>query len=115
MNIYNRELILEEERKQNFSSLPSRLHSIWVCEEEQIEFWEKCLNGNTTLFRVQLNGDLFHSSYLFLPDEGLPANEIKEAAKKYWNPVFKTEEEIKKSEYLFQGEVKVLEIVKKAR
>lgn len=115
MNVYNRELALEEVRKEYFKHLPSRLHSIWVCEEEHLDFWKKTLKGQLELYQVKLDGNLFHSSDLFLPAETLKVSEMRKEAEKYWNPNFQTEEEMLSSEYLFQGKVKVMEKVNKTR
>lgn len=115
INVYNREHALEEVRKKFFPSLPSRLHSIWVCEKSQLDFWENNLKGKLVLYKVKLNGTLFHSSDLFLPDETLTISEMMEDAKRYWTPNFKTKAEKLSSEFLFQGEVKVLEKVKETR
>jgi len=115
MNVYNREYVLEEVRKQYFNSLPSRLHSIWVCEKSQLDFWKNSLKGTRILYKVKLNGVLFHSSDDFLPNETLTISEMMEDAKRYWDPHFQTEEEKLNSEYLFQGEVKVMKKIKEIR
>lgn len=115
MNVYNREYVLEEVRKQYFNSLPSRLHSIWVCERSQLDYWKNNLKGTRILYKVKLNGVLFHSSDDFLPNETLTISEMMEDAKRYWNPHFQTEEEKLSSEYLFQGEVKVMKKIKEIR
>lgn len=114
-NVYIRELALEEIRIKYFSELPSRLHSIWVCEESQLDFWKDNLNGDLELLKLELSGTLFHSSDAFLPPENINVSEIKKEAKRYWTPNFQTEEEKLKSEYLFQGKVKIIEKMNKAR
>ena len=105
-NMYNRELMLEQYRKENNSKLPSRLHSIWLADKESLNFWKEQLNGgrNLTLYRVSITGNLFKSSDSFIPDDELTAKEMYEVSSKYWNPVF-SEDDLCKAEYLFQGKV----------
>lgn len=113
-NVFKRELALEECRKQYYPELPSRLHSIWVTDEKQLPFWEGELKENDTeLFELELNGNLFKSSDIFIPNDNLRMHEINEQSKKYWDPTFETEEADNKAEYLFQGKVKILKKVNK--
>ena len=115
-NIFKREMTLEEVRKEYYPKLPSRKHSIWLCDEKSLEFWKKELIDEKhqvlELYKLSVSGNLFKSSDSFLPDNthGYETN-IKESHD-YWNPLFKNEEEEKRAEYLFQGEVKILELVK---
>ena len=111
-NIFNRELMLEDLRKDNFPNLPSRLHSIWVTDDKSLDFWEKQMSNNKklVLYRVLLTGNMFKSSDTFIPDNNLTVKEMYEKSFKYWNPSF-SEEDLCKAEYLFQGKVKVLEKV----
>ena len=111
-NIFNRELMLEDFRKDYFPNLPSRLHSIWVTDDKSLDFWEKQMSNNKklVLYRVSVTGNLFKSSDSFIPDNELTAKEMYESSFNYWNPIFK-EEDLCKAEYLFQGKVKVLEKV----
>ena len=111
-NIFNRELMLEDFRKDNFPNLPSRLHSIWVTDDKSLDFWEKQMSNNKklVLYRVLLTGNMFKSSDTFIPDNNLTVKEMYEKSFKYWNPSF-SEEDLCKAEYLFQGKVKVLEKV----
>ena len=111
-NIYKREKALEDCRKDFFPHLPSRLHSIWVADEYTLPFWKEQLKLDSILFKVSLTGELFKSSDCFIPDDDLNAIESYEFSKKYWNPIFGTEEQEEKAEYLFQGKVKILERVK---
>ena len=39
-NMYSRELMLEQYRKENNPDLPSRLHSIWLADKKSLNFWE---------------------------------------------------------------------------
>ena len=113
-NMYSRELMLEQYRKEHNPKLPSRLHSIWLADKESLNFWEGQLNGRRKLklYRVSVTGNLFKSSDSFIPDDELTAKEMYESSFNYWNPTFK-EEDLCKAEYLFQGKVKVLEKIDK--
>ena len=112
-NIYKREFALEEYRKIHYPHLPSRKHSIWVADKKQIEFWRTQFeNSELELFQISLTGTLFKSSDKFIPDDELDIEESMQAAEKYWNPIFTTEEEENKAEFLFQGKVKILEKIK---
>lgn len=50
MNIYNREVALERYRLENCPSLPSRLHSIWLTNQEGLSFWKDALGGKKSYF-----------------------------------------------------------------
>lgn len=111
LSIKNREEALEEVRLENYPNLPSRYHSIWVCDEKSLSFWITKLRRESTIYKLLLNGELFKSSDLFLPDDGETKENQKLQADNYWNPRFTNDEQEKKAEYLFQGEVKVLKKV----
>lgn len=114
INIYNRELMLEKYRLDNNPNLPSRLHSIWLSDKESLNFWKEQVREyrKIVLFRVSITGGLFKSSDEFIPNDELTTKEMYEASNNYWNPIFK-EEDLCKTEYLFQGKVKVLEKINK--
>jgi len=108
-NIFKRELALEECRKKYFPTLPSRLHSIWVTDEENLEFWQSQLNkGDLELFELELYGELFESSDLFIPDDELSMGDSIVKSRRYWDPDFDTISSRKQVEFLFQGNVKIL-------
>ena len=113
-NIFNRELMLENYRKENNPNLPSRLHSIWLTDNKSLNFWKEQLEKRKklVLYRVSVTGNLFKSSDSFIPGDELTAKEMYEASSAYWNPVF-SKEDLCKAEYLFQGKVKVLEKINK--
>ena len=109
-----RELVLEEYRKKFYPNLPSRKNSIWLATEKQLDFWEKTLLLKETkgkLFKVEVTGNLFKSSDLYIPDDELSVKEIYEYAEKYWNPNLTNIDE-EKTEYLFQGNLKILTLEK---
>ena len=113
-NIFNRELMLEDFRKDFFINLPSRLHSIWLTDDKSLGFWKEKLGSSKklVLYKVSLTGKIFKSSDAFIPDNNLTVKEMYEASSAYWNPVF-NEDDLCKAEYLFQGKVKVLEKINK--
>lgn len=113
-NIIKRELALEQYRLDNYPNLLSRFNSIWVCDEEQIEYWYQQLvkGDNLELYQLSLTGELFKSSDAFLPHRLLSYAESYLAAENYWNPKFKEKEDYDFCEYLFQGKAKILSRLK---
>ena len=108
-SIVQREYALEECRKLYFKDLPSRKHSVWLAEKEQLEYWYSQLQpGELQLLLVEIEGKLFKSSDSFFPSKKLCISKKIEDSKRYWNPVFKTKEESNKAEFLFQGKIKIL-------
>ena len=107
----NREIALEKYRRYNYPNLPSRAHSIWVIDEEQLDFWGTKLIKNSNLFELNLTGELFKSCDDYLPNEGLSINDAYALSDKYWNPDL---EHINNDtvEYLFQGHAKILRRIK---
>ncbi len=108
MSIYNRELALERYRLEHCPELPSRLHSLWFCDQDGLDFWKNQLGEECKLqlFRVSLDGELFCSSDYWLPNRKLCVDQMYQEASLYWNPPYT---EASDREYLFQGKVKVLE------
>lgn len=112
--IYNREYALEAYRKLHCPTLPSRLHSIWLCDTSSLKHWEPIFNdmGKFSLYKLLVSGQLFQSSEYFLPQDGICLQDGLIEAYNYWNPSFHTPIEIEQKEYLFQGNVKILEKIK---
>ena len=102
-----REMVLEQVRKELYPYIPSRKNCIWLCDERQLEFWKEKLGNRGDLFKVSITGELFKTSDIFLPDKEMNIIESYEQAKKYWNPDFSNIDE-SKTEYLFQGKLKIL-------
>lgn len=111
-NLCRREYLLEEYRKNNYPSLPSRFHSIWVTDEDSLEFWERKLSKSDylKLCKLQITGELFKSSDLYLPNNEFTMEEMYESSEKYWNPDLSYEVANERAEYLFQGKVKILDV-----
>lgn len=106
-----RELVLEEVRKQFYPELPSRKNATYLCDFKQIEHWRDRLtipNKDIDLFKVEVTGNLFKSSDILLPDNSESVNKMFEQAKKYWEADFSNISD-DESEYLFTGKIKVLE------
>lgn len=113
-----REIKLEEYRKNFHPELPSRLHSIWFTDPNCLEFWEDDLHKNNckrnlTLYRLQVNGNVFKSRSFYLPRTYFTEKQMYDQAKFYWEPAMDPNMEYYDAEYLFQGKVKILEKVKK--
>ena len=115
MKIFMRELALEEIRRQNYPNLPSRRHSIWLCDSNGIEFWKDQLSNHgqidVDLYKVLVTGNVFHSSDEFLPNSYSNFETQLKEANDYWKA--EKIKEAHKSEYLFQGKLKILEKIKK--
>lgn len=114
--LFKREMALEEVRKQKYPNLPSRKHSIWLCDEQGVEFWKDQISNKgeiqTDLYKVLVTGNLFKSSDEFIPDSNLNYEDILKQCEDYWNPNFEDEKRKERAEYLFQGKVKILEKVR---
>lgn len=114
INMLKREAILEHVREKYYPDLPSRSHSIWLCDKFQTWYWKDLLSDNNnklTLLKLQVTGKMFQSSEAFLPKNESTYEQNIEEAHQYWNPKIETLEQEYKIEYLFQGRVKVLKKV----
>jgi len=111
-NFFKRETALEMCRKDHFSTLPSRLHSIYLCDQDGLEYWEDVISKNQTeeveVFRVLADGKIFKTNEQLLPIEILDYGKTYNASFDYWNPKFKKVPNYT-NEYLAQGNIKVLE------
>ena len=106
-----RELALEEYRKENCNSLPSRMHSLFACSGEGLDFWDKFIfdeNNGTQIFRIEAMNEPFLSNESLLPNETLSYGEKIQAAHDYFHPKEKDLDPAT-NEYLIQGKVKILE------
>lgn len=101
-----RELGYENVRLKGFRNLPSRLKCIWLCRENQIQYWSKHLTGDIEVFKIQINRKCFKTrdKFIALPSDSY--NEILKKAFKYWN--YNDETEYEDDEYLYVGDLKVL-------
>lgn len=104
------EAALEICRREKFQLCPSRLHSIWVTDKDNLDYWLNILRGKE-IFELDLTGNLFKTSNVYIPDNNLTIAQAIKVAESYWNPTF-TEEAEKKKEYLFQGKALIKRKVK---
>ena len=95
------EAALEICRREKFKLCPSRLHSLWVTDKDNLDYWLNILNGKE-IYELNLTGTLFKTSDIYIPDDNLSLVQAIKADESYWNPNF-TEEAEEKKEYLFQG------------
>lgn len=101
---------LELIRQKKFKLYPSRLHSIWVTDKDNLDFWLDTLNGSE-VFELCLTGNLFKTSDIYILNNNLCMYQAMEIAEDYWNPTFTKEAEEKK-EYLFQGKALIKRKIK---
>lgn len=107
-----REIALEEYRKNNCPLNPSRLHSLFACKEEGLDYWLSRINDNDTqIFKINVHGYQFVSNEQLLPDENISFGDKLKQAYKYYHPK-KEDLNPKTDEYLVQGRVKILERIK---
>lgn len=115
-NFFKRESGLEDCRKNNFSNLPSRLHSVYLCDDDGLEYWIDNISFNRSkeinIFKVLADGNIFKTNEQLLPTEESTYGQTYQAAFKYWNPKFKDFPNYT-NEYLVQGKIKVLEQLNK--
>lgn len=111
-----REYVFEDVRFNSFSALPSRQKCLWVIEDngninESIEFWWNELNREGKLLKLEIYGDLFQSDETHLGLELVPIESLKSKAESYWRGELRDDPTY--YEYLFIGDVKVLDEVRK--
>ena len=110
-SVFKRELAMENFRKDNNSSLPSRLHCLYATTENGIEFWKKrIIDDDIDIYRIEVLEEPFKTSEIFIPDESFNYQELYKNSYGYWNPKLKNIPE-ETSEYLVKGKVKILEKV----
>lgn len=102
-----REIAYEEVRSKYFNNLPSRTKCIYLCKENQLEFWKTQFSSKYKVFKVKVFGDVFKSSNDFIPLPTDSYKEILEKAKKYWS--YSSSKEKITDEYLYVGKIEILE------
>lgn len=112
-NMFKREQALESCRQDKFKSLPSRLHSIFLTDEEGIGYWQEVIGklDNYFIYRVEVEGNIFKTNEDLIPSESLDYIDTYNKAFKYWHPKFEGTRSYA-NEYLAQGKIKVLEKLK---
>lgn len=110
-SIFKREMAMEQFRKDNNNSLPSRLHCIYATDEKGIDTWKnKLVDGDMDLYRIDVIDEPFKTSELFIPCESCSFEDIYKYSYNYWNPKFKNIN-ASANEYLVKGKIKILEKV----
>ncbi len=102
-----REIGYEEIRKSEFNCKPSRQKCIWLCKEEQLEYWKGNIGKPFKIFKVKIEGQAFKSNNDLIVSPSESYNKIVKKAKEYWNYEGKFENE--KDEYLYVGNLEILE------
>ncbi len=111
----NAERALEEYRINNCIELPSRLHSLFACSLDGIEYWtQRITDDNVDIYEIEVPDNIFVSNSHLLPNRSLPYSEQIEQAESYFNPN-KWDLEKESIEYLVQGKVKILKKVDEIR
>ncbi len=101
-----RELGMEEIRKEEFSLLPSRRNCIWLCRENQIDFWKKFLGDDIEIYELEIFNSVFKTRNALIP---LPSDSYKQILKKskqYWS--YNSTVENEDDEYLYTGKLKIV-------
>lgn len=106
---YTRERVLEDVRVELYPELPSRMRSLWLCDKENLDYWYNHFsNREYRVLKMVLEGNLSKHDATHI--EGNPRSLIKlrEDAKRYWSGEII---DSNKTEYLFEGKAKVVEIL----
>lgn len=110
-DFFKRETALEDCRKSYNDALPSRLHSIYLCDYDGLNYWKDCLSNSNKkefdVFEVNVTGNIFKTNEQLLPNEVSTYEETYKNAIKYWNPKLK-DCPANTYEYLVEGKVKIL-------
>lgn len=110
-----REKALEDYRKDHEIDKPSRLHSLFACSEEGMNYWINCFQeGDLDVYRIDTFKEPFQSNEQLLPTTLMTYKESYDASKRYFNPRQKDLNGVT-DEYLVQGKVKLLEKVYEVR
>lgn len=105
--ILRREKALEEGRKLYAPSAPSRIHSIYLTDDDSLHYWKNVVgNSSCKIFLLEVDGNLFASSDMFFPDSSLFLDRQVEQSMEYWRP--KVKQIGARKEILFQGKVKII-------
>ena len=108
---FKREQALENYRLKYKNNLPSRLHSLYLCDELQLAHWIYQLDPKCEIYKLQVTGNIFVTSDYYIPRFTASDDEILQIASDYWNP--SESRDTFKDEILFQGKAKILEKIDK--
>ena len=107
----DRELLMEECRRLYYPDKVSRNHAMYLCDEKSLDFWQSQLSKDASLFKLSITGELFLSHNDLVPNRAFSGEFMIEESKKYWEANLENCDECK-SEYLFQGNAKILKKIK---
>ena len=104
-----RELSIEDYRREYASDKPSRLHSLFACSEEGLDYWSyQIIDKPADIVRIETLDEPFRTNEQLLPDEKSSYIRSFENSENYFNPNKKNLCAFT-DEYLVQGKVKILE------
>ena len=109
-----REISIEEYRKEFEETKPSRLHCLYACNEEGINWLNTLKTDFCDIYRIDPIDEPFRTNEQLLPEETSSFIESYNACKRYFNPR-KKDFNGASDEYLVQGKVKLLEKVYEIR
>ena len=105
-----RELHFENVRREQFPSLPSRLHCVWLAKDlDDGRQWHEKLGyaNDSQLLRVEVEQEVFTTNDWFLNNEAETYYATMENARNYWSSASGNGH----AEHLYMGKMKVLEVV----
>ena len=110
-SMLQRELSIEEYRKDNDILKPSRLHCLYACTLDGLDYWDKIITNNyqkvADIFKIEVEDNQFHTNEQLLPNPNSNYIDSYNSAKRYFNPKAK-DLNTKTDEYLIKGKVKIL-------
>ncbi len=114
-DFFKREAALEDCRRDFDIYLPSRLHSVYLCDRDGLEYWmdtlKACSPNGFSAYKVLATGKIFKTNEQLLPDEEICYSEAYNQGFRYWAPEFDNVPGYT-NEYLAQGKIKVLNKIK---
>lgn len=105
------EFLFDEVRREHFPQKISRFKSIQIIpgEREALGFWLPKLKApDLKIYRLEVSGKCHENKRDFLTPYTFSFNEIRKNAFEYWSPHNSIEKHT--HEWIFQGEVKILEV-----
>ena len=108
-DLAKRELAMEEFRKDVYPNIPSRMHCLYACNEQGLEYWTNRIpEQNIEVLRIDPMEEPFHTNEQLLPDISLSYKDTYDASKRYFRPKEK-DINTETDELLVKGRVKILE------
>ena len=108
------EVAYEESRQKYCPTAPSRLHSLFACDEKAISYWDSILKSRRAdVYRIEVSDEPLLTNPSFLPGEDVELYNKVRDARKYFSPSEVTDSN--SNEYLVTGKVLVKEKVNEIR